>query len=200
MDKRLDEIIARIPFKDLPVHLTERLILCEISAENYKSILTSKDEDLTREFLQIADDSRWEFEKRKLDNGLVSWAFSLLFFQMLDKSTGFPIGQIGFHTINLRHAKAEVGYALYDQANSGKGLMQEAAAFVFQYGFEVLNLIRIEAMASPSNEASKKILLNAGFEEEGLLKSNYLRDGNAEDSIMFGLLRESWAKKTPNPK
>lgn len=200
MDKRLDEIIAALPLKGLPIHLTNRLILCEINAENYKSILSSPDELVTRHFLQMHDNQRWEAEKAKLAKGLTSWAYSLLFFQMLDKSTGFPLGQIGFHTINLRHSKAEIGYLLYDQKNSGKGLMQEAATVVFRYGFEVLNLIRIEAMTGITNEASKKILVNAGFKEEGLLKANYLRDGIAEDSIMYGLLRNDWAIKNAESK
>lgn len=195
MDKRLDEIIAGIPFPELKRHNTERLILCEIQPDQYLSMLMSTDEKQTREFLQISDDIKWELEKRKCDFGLRSWAYTFVYFQMIEKSTGNVIGQIGYHTHNLRHAKAEVGYALFDQKYSGKGLMQEAFRFVLEFGFNTMNLFRVEAMTSPTNEASKKILTNSGFREEGYMVGNYLREGIAEDSVMYGLLRDEWKTK-----
>jgi ribosomal-protein-alanine N-acetyltransferase len=195
MDKRFAEIGALIPLPDINLHETERLILCEIQPEQYASMLMSADENLSRNFLCLQDPIRWEAERKKCDIGLRSWAYSFVLFQMIDKSTGTVIGQIGYHTHNLKHAKAELGYALFDQIYSGKGLMQEALRFVLDFGFKSMKLIRVEAMTSPTNEASKKILLNAGFQEEGYLVKNYLLDGIALDSIMFGLLRDEWKIK-----
>lgn len=68
--------------------------------------------------------------------------------------------------------------------------MQEAVAFCIEFGFNEMNLFRIEAMTSPTNLASKRILEKFGFKEEGLLQKNYIKNDQAEDSIMYGLLRQ----------
>ena len=70
--------------------------------------------------------------------------------------------------------------------------MTEAIDPIIGYGFNTLNLNRIEAYVGPDNLASLSILKKQNFKNEGLLKSHYFKNGIAEDSLVFALLREDW--------
>lgn len=84
-------------------------------------------------------------------------------------------GQIGYW-MNVEHA--------------GKGIMSRALKLIVSFGFEELQLHRIEAACIPDNDRSKRLLENAGFNREGLLKS-YLRiDGRWQDHYLYALINE----------
>ncbi len=71
-----------------------------------------------------------------------------------------------------------------------RGLMTEAVRLVMDFGFETLDLHRIEADCMPSNEPSKKLLAKLDFEQEGLAKK-YLRiNGAWEDHLLWGFVRK----------
>jgi ribosomal-protein-alanine N-acetyltransferase len=72
--------------------------------------------------------------------------------------------------------------------------MGEALKKVLQYGFEELNLNRIEALTSPENEISQKLILANGFMHEGELRSHFLKDDAFENSVFFALLRNEYQK------
>ena len=86
------------------------------------------------------------------------------------------------------HFRAEFGYWLFSEEVKNKGYMSEVAQPIITYGFEKMNLHRIEAMVGPYNIASLKIIEKLGFSKEGLMKAHYLRDGIFEDSLVFALI------------
>jgi ribosomal-protein-alanine N-acetyltransferase len=104
------------------------------------------------------------------------------------------LGWCGYHTIVLNHQRAEIGYELLAEEERNKGYMGEALKKVLQYGFEELNLNRIEALTSPENEISQKLILANGFMHEGELRSHFLKDDDFENSVFFALLRNDYQK------
>ncbi len=68
--------------------------------------------------------------------------------------------------------------------------MKEAVKAIIDYGFENMNLRRIEAYVGPTNEASLKIMMHFNFQQEGYLKKHYVYDDVSEDSVVFALLRK----------
>ena len=191
MDKRIDALGNLNLFPEIPTHHTKRLVLRKIRPETYVHLLTRAKEPEARCFLNFHDELAWEKEKQKATIGYQTWNTSMVLFNLFEPETGVSIGQCGFHTWKIFHKKAELGYLLYDLNFGGRGLMQEAVAFCIEFGFKEMNLLRIEAMTSPTNLASKRILEKFGFIEEGLLQKNYIKNDQAEDSIMYGLLRSN---------
>jgi ribosomal-protein-alanine N-acetyltransferase len=100
------------------------------------------------------------------------------------------LGWCGFHTIVVNHMRAEIGYELLEEEDRNKGYMGEAIKAVLQFGFEQLNLHRIEALTSPTNLFSQKLLHANGFVHEGELRRHYLKDGVFENSVFYSLLKE----------
>ena len=102
-------------------------------------------------------------------------------------------------TGNLLHfnwgcRRAEVGYALVP-AFWGQGLASEATAALVAYGFETLDLHRLEAELDPRNEASTRVLERQGFVKEGLLRERWIVGDEISDSLLMGLLRSDYRNR-----
>lgn len=101
--------------------------------------------------------------------------------------TGIAIGTMGLWRMDKENHRAEIGYLL-DPQYQGMGLASEALHAVLSYGFNVLKFHSVEANVDPENEASKKLLLRAGFVQEAYFRENYFFEGRFLDSVIYCLL------------
>ncbi len=108
-----------------------------------------------------------------------------------DKESNELIGALTFFSISGPHARAEVGYSLLKKMQ-GKGLGTEALQTALKYGFEILNLYRIEADVDPRNAGSIKLLEKLNFKREGFLRQRWRVNGEVCDSVLLGLLKEDY--------
>ncbi len=88
-------------------------------------------------------------------------------FGIADKNTNELIGTIFLNSFDGK--RAEIGYELSEK-NWNKGIMSEAINKVLDLGFNTLERTRIQATVCNENIVSEKILINNGFEYEGLLR------------------------------
>ena len=112
--------------------------------------------------------------------------------QLVLEYDGKFAGALSFHTLVLEDAKAEIGYWLTADVR-GKGVATAATKLMTQYGFETIGFHRIEALVVESNKPSLKVLANAGYQQEGVLRDKCCQeDGTRENMIMFAALRTDW--------
>lgn len=99
------------------------------------------------------------------------------------------LGSISLMRLAWEHARGEVGYWLAREAR-GQGHTTRAVRLICQWGFETLQLERIDLLAATDNTASQRVAERAGFTREAVLRS-YMRgrDGR-QDMVAFGLLRD----------
>jgi [ribosomal protein S5]-alanine N-acetyltransferase len=98
------------------------------------------------------------------------------------------IGTIGlFRILRGPLQSAIVGYSLSKDYN-GKGYATEAVKLVVEYAFTTLKLHRIEAGVMPHNIGSIRVLEKAGFEKEGISKSNVKINGKWEDHQVLAII------------
>lgn len=171
---------------------TPRLILRKITPEVHTYVHTHFSEDDIKSFFAVSTDEAFERERKMFTDGLTTFNKSFLWFHLLDKVSGEHIGWCGYHTWYTGHARAEIGYGLYDDAFKNKGLMTEAMRAVIRYGFEEMKLNRIEALLADYNVPSLKLVERFGFKKEGVMRGHYFVDGKAEDSVVFGLLASEY--------
>ena len=107
------------------------------------------------------------------------------------KSEAAMIGTCGYYKWNKQHHRAEIGYDLWTDY-WGQGLMPEALREIIRYGFDDMELNRIEATTHTENQRSQRVLEKLGFQKEGQLREYYLRDGIYNDQFQFSLLRNKW--------
>lgn len=102
---------------------------------------------------------------------------------------GKVIGSIGiFRQGNIHRQTAEVGYYIAEEY-WGKGIMTEAIKQICKYVFDNSDIIRIYAEPFAYNTASCRVLEKAGFQYEGTLRKNAVKNGKIIDMKMYSLLR-----------
>lgn len=133
--------------------------------------------------LSEAEDLILKFHKAFSEQKSIRWGIEL-------REINRIIGTCGFHCWNKNHFRAEVGYEL-GEAFWNKGYATEAISSILIYGFEFMDLKRIEAIVYPENNPSEKLLLNLGFEHEGLLKKYANFRDRQQDLNIFAILKSN---------
>lgn len=177
--------------KLFPVLETERLILKEIRVQDAAAIFQIfSSEEMMRYYGQFPMESIEEtnhlitkFNENFISDKGIRWAITL-------KEENRFMGTCGYHNWNRKHARAEIGYEL-SMESWGKGLMSEALKEMIAYGFESMNLNRIEALVYPENGASIRSLEKQGFKKEGLLEGYAFYRDVYQDLLMFSLLKKN---------
>ena len=99
------------------------------------------------------------------------------------------VGSIGvFRQENIHRQTAELGYYVAEEY-WGKGIMTEAVKQICECVFDKSDIIRIYAEPFAYNIASCRVLEKAGFQYEGTLRSNAVKNGKAIDMKMYSLLK-----------
>ena len=112
--------------------------------------------------------------------------------EAIEGDSSKPIGNTGLSNINARDHNATFGIAIGDKDYWSKGCGTEAARLIVNYGFEVLNLHRINSGAIAFNERSLRMHRSVGFKEEGRQREYIFKNGKLQDHVVFGMLREEW--------
>jgi RimJ/RimL family protein N-acetyltransferase len=100
------------------------------------------------------------------------------------------IGGCGFDGLRIGNAhQAEVAYWLA-QPFWGRGIMTAVVRRVCRHAFQEFGLVRITAHVFAHNPASARVLEKCGFQEEGLLRKHFLKDGKFIDARLFALLKD----------
>ena len=99
------------------------------------------------------------------------------------------VGSIGiFRQGNIHSQTAELGYYIAEEY-WGKGIMTEAVKQICEYVFDNSDIIRIYAEPFAYNIASCRVLEKVGFQYEGTLRSNAVKNGKVIDMEMYSLLK-----------
>ena len=100
------------------------------------------------------------------------------------------VGSIGaFRRENIHCRTAEVGYYI-GASWWGKGLATSAVRQLCAQLFRETDLLRIFAEPFADNTASCRVLEKAGFQLEGVLRKNAVKNGAVRDMKLYALVRE----------
>ncbi|NMM62332.1 GNAT family N-acetyltransferase [Clostridium sp. P21] len=123
-------------------------------------------------------------EKRKSNN---SYVFAI---RTLDEDRF--IGVTGFENILWNNGTAIVFIGLGDVKTRGKGYGKEAMEMTLEFGFQELNLHRIQLDVLSYNKPAITLYENLGFKREGVYREFIHRDGKRYDMYLYGLLKNEF--------
>lgn len=92
------------------------------------------------------------------------------------------------------HQNAYVGYWI-DHRHAGKGYTPEALVAVMQFGFDELNLHRLQISIIPRNAASRRVVEKLDIRNEGIAARYLQINGVWEDHIRYAITSEEWAER-----
>ena len=170
---------------------TSRLVLKSISPVIIHQIFEIEQEETIKLYFNV-DNHGYLQLKEMHEKGMETNRISQFYFLLFDRITNKCIGECGFHTWNKTHARAELLYNLKDDADKRKGLMTEALTKVLEFGFNELELHRIEALTASWNSASIRLLERFKFKREGMMREDYLVSGTYENSECYSLLKHEF--------
>lgn len=99
------------------------------------------------------------------------------------------IGALGLIGYGGRHLhRAEVGYWLA-RPFWNQGIMTRVLSRFAEYAFDDLDLTKLTANVFESNQASARVLIKCGFQQEGRFVYHYLKDGRPITALVFGRIR-----------
>ncbi len=161
----------------MPTLATERLLLRPMrTSDAYDMYEYACREDVTEYLLWAPHPSVGStreylayIEQRYATCDFYDWAVTL-------KDSGKMIGTVGFTRLDMTHRLGEIGYVLNPEYH-GKGLGTEAAREIVRFGFDVLELHRIEAKFMLGNTASMHVMEKLGMTFEGYHRDAMLVKG-----------------------
>ncbi|MFS0638907.1 GNAT family protein [Mesobacillus foraminis] len=171
---------------------TKRLVLREVTTEDSNSLLKYLSDEEVMKYYGLnpfesindaLDEISWYQSIQKNKTG-IRWGITL-------KDQGAVIGSCGFHNSVLQHFRTEIGFEL-SKDHWGKGIAFEAVQAIISYGFEHLELQRIEALIEPPNSSSQRLVEKLGFIREGLLRNYEFTCGKFDDLYMYSLLKQDF--------
>jgi RimJ/RimL family protein N-acetyltransferase len=148
----------------------------------YTGTMKKPTEDEIRTYVEkiTEDDSRYDF--------------------LIINSKGKIIGESVINEIDEELRCAHFRIALFKSEDCGRGMGSEAIQMTLQFGFEKLNLHRIEPEVFSFNQRAYQAYLRAGFVEEGRKRDAVLIKGQYHDVIIMGILQHEFISRGASMK
>lgn len=174
-------------FNPFPELHTERLLLRKIQISDASSILFLRSDETVNQYIQRKESDKTKTLDdainfiNKIDNGLahnsfISWGICL-------KNQHNIIGSICLWNFSADRKEAELGYDL-SPSFQRQGIMTEAMKKVVEYGFQELELAKIEAYTHKENDGSKRLLQKNQF-----ILMPEKKDAHNEANLIFERIR-----------
>jgi [ribosomal protein S5]-alanine N-acetyltransferase len=182
-----DETYAKLPILE-----TERLTLRKITIEDVEDMYEYGSNSEVSKFVS------WDTHHSILDtkefinfvlesyekNQKALWGIEY-------KKNGKLIGTVDFVSWQPKHKIAEIGYVL-SQKYWGKGITTEATNEIIKYGFEQMDLVRIQARCFQENIGSSRVMEKLGMSYEGTIRKGMYVKGHHWDLKLYSLLKDEY--------
>lgn len=179
-------------FAELPTLETERLLLRKVIRDDVADMYHYGSQE------EVARYVTWERHRTPADTeGFVDFILDqyangkLAPWGIEHKESGKLIGTIDYVLWQVKHRVGEIGYVLTPDY-WGQGLMTEAAKAVVDFGFQRMDLVRVQAKCFVQNQASARVMEKVGMSFEGVNRQSMLVKGRHEDLKMYAILREEY--------
>lgn len=114
-------------------------------------------------------------------------------FAIYDKLNKCYAGCTRFGSIAFPHKRLEIGWTWYKPSLQRTGINKATKILLLRFGFEMLDLNRIELKTSLTNIKSQGAMLKIGAVKEGILRRHMLNpNGTTRDSVFFSFIKEEW--------
>lgn len=108
------------------------------------------------------------------------------------KETGDYVGEVVLNEIDWDNQSANMRIALAGKNWFGKGMGTEAIQLILDFGFNALNLHRIELEVYEFNPRAIRVYEKVGFKREGIRRDALFWDGKFYDAILMSILKSEF--------
>jgi RimJ/RimL family protein N-acetyltransferase len=110
-----------------------------------------------------------------------------------DSEGGEVAGSTRYANLYPNHKRLEIGWTWIGKKFQQSGLNRAVKFELLRYGFETLDLNRIELKTDILNTASRNAMKKLGAREEGILRGHTLMaSGRYRDTVYYSILKSEW--------
>jgi len=109
--------------------------------------------------------------------------------------TNPAVGEVVLNQIDWHSRTASFRIALFAEKYFGKGYGSQATQLMLQYGFEQLDLHRIELEVFDFNPRALHVYKKAGFVQEGVKRDVLYWEGIYHSAIVMSILKPEYVKR-----
>ena len=102
---------------------------------------------------------------------------------------GRPLGWLGLHGAGPENRAASLGIAIGEHDLLDGGYGTDAMRAACRYGFEMMNLHRIDLTVYDWNPRAIRVYEKVGFRHEGTIRDGIFKAGRWNDLVFMGLLK-----------
>ncbi len=114
-------------------------------------------------------------------------------FAIYDKQAGHYAGCTRYGNISFPNKRVEIGWTWYKPSLQRTGINKACKSLLLNFGFEQLELNRIELKTSLLNLKSQGAMLKIGATKEGILRRHMIAEnGSVRDTVYFSFIKEEW--------
>ena len=108
-------------------------------------------------------------------------------FAIFDSGNDTFLGGCGLNSIGCVNRVANLGYWVRT-GRTRRGIATESTLLLARFGFDRLNLNRIEIVVAVGNKASQRVAEKAGAIREGIMRNRLVVHDKLYDVVMFSLI------------
>ncbi len=108
---------------------------------------------------------------------------------------GALLGHCGLNYVDWVNRRAEFTIYIGNNTYKGRGCGKDALSTLLKYGFNTLNLNKIQCEVFTNNEGAIGLYRNLGFTEEGIMREHHYDNGEYIDSMIMSMLKSEWEQK-----
>ena len=113
---------------------------------------------------------------------------------VIEKASGECIGQIAYFLVDSKNHFAEIEYCIGAEFQC-RGYATEATKAVIAFGFDRINLHKVQICTKTINQPSRRVIEKCGFTYEGTLRDYFFMNGEYVGRHYFSILREEYEDK-----
>lgn len=124
--------------------------------------------------------------------GSIEGSTDPLFFVVLDRAGGGPVGMASLLNIDTAMRRLELGHIWYVRSAQRGRANTEAVFLLLRLAFETWGYRRAEWKCDALNARSRAAAERLGFTFEGVFRSHMIVKGRNRDTAWFSMLVEEW--------
>lgn len=172
---------------------TDRLILRKFKYEDNQDMLDYWVSDPKVQFLYSEPVYTTYNEVKKLLDIYISSYDNMDYYRwaIIEKDSGLCIGQIAFFLIDLKNHFGEIEYCIGSKFQK-RGYGTEAIKGILDFGFNQINLHKVQVCHKENNLASKALIKKCNFTYEGTLRDYFCIDYEYIDRLYYSMLKKEY--------
>ena len=114
---------------------------------------------------------------------------------VIENYAGDMIGSIGIHNANHTNRNGELGIAIWERGNRGRGYGSDAIKVILCLAFQYLNFHSVFLRHVAYNERGRHVYEKIGFQPAGVLRNSVFYQGKYHDMHLMDIMHYEFKEK-----